>query len=330
MDTISKDLFLTEINNLIELNLLNSAESIATLFLTSSRSSDSSTNTEIIELLGDIAFKQLEYKRALNYYKQAAQQRKLFQNFKSRSQQSINNSDDSRLKYKECKCLVEMNELVTAQKELESIPSKYRDLKMNVLLGTLLKNAGLRRPAVSVLREALGQAPFAVEVIEALVSLGVEAVEITGILDDSFRDSASPFRSIGWLHSLVNALVAKRNYEHDRSAAMFEKLSVLFPKNMYLLTHQAEVCACDEDQWETAVSLYRQVRRLDAQLTVRGMEGFAKVLFRRQDEAALNRLASEVLELNPRCAAGWLAAAMFCCLRNEHEQSSQFIDKVII
>lgn len=319
----NKELLRDDVQRLLELQLFDSAEVIVSMHL--------NTNTatlEMQELLGDAVYAKKEYKRALSIYRQAIQQKKPNQTRITSS--GISTNEEARLKLKESKCLIGMDKLNDALRELESVPNKLRDVSFNICFGKLCRDVGMKRSAITALKDALLHAPSAIEVIEILVSLGVEAGEITAILDEAHRNAGdgAVFKSIGWLHSLVNALVLKRNFEHERSMGTFQKLLVACPKNPYLLANMAEVAANDPEQQEAAVSLFKQVRRIDGQLTVQRMDVFAKYLFRKEDEVELNRLAGELLEACPVRAAGWLAAALYCGIKGEVEQATAFVEKV--
>eukprot|EP01034_Spumella_vulgaris_P036557 gene36557-45084_t len=166
---------------------------------------------------------------------------------------------------------------------------KLRDVKTHIFLGELCKHAGLKKAAVTSYKDALLLVPFALEVVEALVGLGVEAGEITATLDDAVRgeDGTAIFRSITWMHHLVNGLVAKRNFEHDRSMTSFQRVLTVSPKNAYLLSQMGELAGTDPEAQENAMVLFKQVRRMDGQLIVARMERYAKVLFRREDETEM-------------------------------------------
>lgn len=325
MEANSKELLIGDVQRLLELQLFDSAEVIVSMHL--------STNTatlEMQELLGDAVFAKKEYKRALSIYRQASHQKKTNQTRTTSCVSSVSTGEEARLKLKESKCLMGMDKLNDAIRELESVPNKLRDVNFNICFGKLCRDVGMKRSAITALKDALLQAPTAVEVIEILVSLGVEAGEITAILDEAHRNSGdgAVFKSIGWLHSLVNALVLKRNFEHDRSMGTFQKLLIACPKNSFLLANMAEVAANDPEQQEAAISLFKQVRRIDSQLTVQRMDVFAKCLFRKEDETELNRLVGELLEACPARATGWLAAALYCGLKSEAEQATAFVEKV--
>lgn len=327
---------LLEVDRLIDLGLFDSAETLA-LFYTSHLSSiefkqgtesTALVTAELFERLGDVLYRRKEFKRAMNYFRSANDRRRSQKPNKLRPTfVTVTSKAEAILRYKECKCLVELKESALAGRELDNIPSKLRDCKMNLLLGDLLRKSNNRRSAILAYKEALASAPYAIEVIEKLVSLGVEAVEILPILDEALRGKESvATKTDGWLHTLVAGLVHKRNHEYEKSFSQFNRLANIYPQNAYLLINQASL-TYDMHQESQSMTLFKQVRKLDNRLVQR-MEVFGNMLYYLQDTAELSRLADEVLDACPQHPTGWLLAAMFSAAKGEADAALVFIDKV--
>lgn len=154
---------------------------------------------------------------------------------------------------------MELRETANIVRDLEAIPTHLRDARVHTLLAQLYKSSNRKRQAVQAYKDALLTAPLAIEIIEQLVSLGVDASEILSTLDEALRHKdAGVLTADGWLHTLVSALVAKRNHDHDKSLSSFQKLSSHFPKNAFLLMQQTAVCV-ESEQTDQAMMLFRQV-----------------------------------------------------------------------
>ena len=148
--------------------------------------------SDIYELCGDIIYKKNEIKRSLHYYRLSIQYRKSNQIFKFKNQTPLYNTIyDIKIKYKECKCLYELNEMTTAIMELETIPSKYRNLSIHLLMGKLYKLSNRKKSAISSYKSALMLSPLAIEIIEKLIQLGVDSNEIISVVDASVLSSSS-------------------------------------------------------------------------------------------------------------------------------------------
>jgi tetratricopeptide (TPR) repeat protein len=127
------------------------------------------------------------------------------------------------------------------------------------------------------------------------------------------------------MQSLVQALVHQRNFEHEKSNSHWHNLAVTYPKNNYLLTNMAQV-AFEQEQTDSAMALYRQVRRLDSAV-VRGTDALGRILHKAEDAPELSKLANDVLDCSPHRPEGWLVAALFCDLKGDPEKSFTLIDK---
>ena len=157
------------VDDLISNGLTDSADKLCSLVLSSSVEFPLNNNEKslMLELYGDSIFANKEYRRALQQYRLAAQPRALIDtgtdssanastfhriSNSSRSHQSatsIITSEQARLRFKECQCHLQLEDLTIAMRELEAIPLALRDVPVNVCLGKLYKNAGLRRHAVT-------------------------------------------------------------------------------------------------------------------------------------------------------------------------------------
>ncbi|KAG5113655.1 hypothetical protein JHK82_036924 [Glycine max] len=161
-----------QIATLLEHGLYNSAQMLG-CFLVSSPAVNAESaphlKTESLVLLGDSFFREREYRRAIHTYKQALQCYKMIpkQNMtSSRSSLSSNRSsspnscngsviNENEVKFKIASCHSFLNENKAALVEMEGIPSKARNLPMNLLLGRLYRISRHSRAAVAIYKECL-------------------------------------------------------------------------------------------------------------------------------------------------------------------------------
>ena len=337
MNIGNKSTLLAEVNKLVELQLYDSAETLCTLYLSHLNNVEfkprkggepiSIIFADVYECLGDILYKREEIKRALHYFRCSSHRRRSQQASKFRTQGPVSTVEEARLRYKECRCQVNLHDASNVIRDLESIPPKLRDCKINMLLGEMYCKFNRKRNAAVAYKDALSSSPYSIEIIEQLVSLGVDAAEILSALDEALRyKDCGALAADGWMHTLVAALVTKRNHEHEKSLINFSKLSTIYPKNTYILTQQAQACL-EADQLDQAMVLYRQVRREDP-LIVRRMETFGKLLFMREDANELSKLTDDVLEAQARLPVGWVLAAMYSATKGDAETAVSFLDKV--
>ncbi|KAK1368121.1 hypothetical protein POM88_034213 [Heracleum sosnowskyi] len=222
-----------QMSTLLDLGLYNSAEMLG-CFLVSSSSVNAETSphlkAENLTLLGDALFRQKEYKRAIHMYKQSLQYYKnipkqiatrtsLSAVNRSSSPNSYTNSpiNENEVKFKVASCYAELSENRAALAEMEGIPSKARNLQMNLLMGKLYRHSRQTRPSISCYRECLSflilltcnfikplrascdtycsfywHYPCTIEAITALAELGVAAKDIISLFPQAPNRSGKP------------------------------------------------------------------------------------------------------------------------------------------
>ena len=310
----------------------DSAETVCSLYLSMLDKYEDKSSTKlcpvVLELLGDIIFKKGEYRRALAYYRQSSTRKKfgIAQAYRSRSN-SIDNTVDGQLRYKECLCHIELKDFTTAIRELEAIPVQFRDLKTNMCMGKLYKNSNLKRHAISSFTLVVRETPSAVEVIEALVQLGMESSELLSLLDESCKSNSNALiYSDGWIQSIAVTLIQKRDYDHDKCGIKLQSLIKQYPNNMYLLLQMAKN-SLNAENFDDSLKIFKQIRRIDP-LYIDYLDQYGLLLVQISDEIELNKLAHEILGLSNDKPIGWLLVAMYCDFKGDPEKAMQFVEKV--
>jgi hypothetical protein len=155
--------------------------------------------------------------------------------------------DAARLKYKICLCQIKISpkDHSAVIRELETIPSKCKDVKIHLLLGNLYKASNLRRLAIKSYKEALVTFPSSTDIVDALLSMGVDPVEVSSTTDDGFKakqaatDALEDVTSAGWMKIYVMATASKRDYDIENSISCWKRLMEHFPKNAFLMRRTA-------------------------------------------------------------------------------------------
>lgn len=239
----------------------------------------------------------------------------------------IENEFDSQLRYKECLCHIELTDHTTAMRELDAIPTKLRDLKINMCLGKLAKSANIKRLAISSFTLAIRETPLAVEAIEALVNLGVDAVELASLINDSCLGvGIESICSLNWLQSLLSSLVHKRNFEYEKCDLKLQDLLVIYPKHTYILSLLGRN-ALNAEKVDEAMGFFKRIRRIDP-LILDHMDQYGLLLIKTAEENELNKLSHDLLNVSIERPIGWLIVAMFCEYKGDTEKAMQFVDKV--
>ena len=220
---------LSQVSHLIEKELYSSAENLCSFILSSMDSSPSLESAMVFELYGDALYGKEEFKRALGAYGDAIRHRILASGHRKiyYKNEAIDSEAESIIRHKESQCYLMLKDPSAALRELETIPQRFRDAKINSTIGKLYRNTGLRRHAIVAYKEALSQLPTAIEVMEALAALGVDAREILGIIDESCAKN-STFQSIfsgNWHYRLVNSLSNRYKGEFE---GIFLKINYIY------------------------------------------------------------------------------------------------------
>ena len=323
-----------EIQRLMKLGLLESAEKLCSILLSVSSSVEQGSSQDF-ELYADIIKAHSDEKRALKYYRKALTVFSLGQG----SGESSGRGDQSvHLKLKVARCLVALKDFSSALKELEAIPQEFRDVEVNALLGRLYTTSGLKRHAISCLKAAFEEEPFAVEIIESLVNIGVGQEELKELLTRSLR-TMSVSMSTGqettradqatkaWLSDLGKALVSRRSCRFPECHAKFKELLTMFPNNSYILC-QIGCAAHESGASMEAIQAFRAARRADG-LLVEYMDIYAAALYRRGEVPELAKLCQELVNADTKRPETWACVALYTQLKDDAERALAFVEKAI-
>lgn len=248
---------------LLDHGLFASAQMLG-CFLVSSSSASLETSphlkAENLVLLGDALFREKEYRRAIHTYKQAlhchriipkqnasAVRSSLSASTRSSSPNSFNIStiNENEVKFKIAQSHCVLNENRAAVLEMEGIPSKARNLQMNLMMGKLYRNSRHTRAAITCYKECLRHCPCIIEAIIALAELGVAAKDIISLFPQTptrgTRSTFDHFDSSRWLQRYVEAQCCIASNDYKGGLEFFAELLRRFPNNIHILLEMAKV-----------------------------------------------------------------------------------------
>ncbi|XP_057546258.1 anaphase-promoting complex subunit 7 [Amaranthus tricolor] len=304
--------------NLLDHGLHNSAE-ILGQFLVSSSSVNSEANSnakaENLLLLGDAFFREREFRRAINMYKQALQHHKFIpkqsastlrsslsmpNRSSSPSPLNISTFNENEVKFKIASCHAALNENKVALLEMDGIPIKARNLPMHLMMGKLYRNTRHTRAAVSCYKECLRQCPYLFEAITALAELGASAKEIISLLPQTPSRSGRPHsdhvESSRWLHHYAEAQCCITSNDYKGALEIFSDILQRFPNNVHILLEIAKVEAIIGKHDEALVS-FEKARSLDPYV-VTYMDEYAMLLKKKSEYPKLNKLVYDLLNID--------------------------------
>ncbi|KAI5349569.1 PREDICTED: anaphase-promoting complex subunit [Prunus dulcis] len=303
-----------QIATLMEHGLYNSAQMLG-CFLVSSPAANAEVNphlkAESLVLLGDSLFREREYRRAIHTYKQALQFCKMISKTNATSTRSslssnrssspnffnISGINENEVKFKIASCHFSLGENGPALSEMDNIPSKVRNLQMNLLMGKLYRYSRQNRAAVSCFKECLRHCPYVIEAIVALAELGVSAKDIISLIPQTpNRSGRAPFDhfdSSRWLHRYVEAQCCIASNDYKGGLELFTDLLQRFPNNLHLLLEVAKVEAIIGKNDE-AIMNFEKARSIDPYV-VTYMDEYAMLLKTKSDFSKLNKLVHDLL-----------------------------------
>ncbi|KAL6548495.1 Anaphase-promoting complex subunit 7 [Orobanche gracilis] len=311
-----------QLATLLDHGLYSSAQ-ILGCFTVSSTSINPETSphlkAESLVLYGDSLFRDKEYRRAIQIYKQALQYHKILpkQNAATppttRSSLSASNRSSSpcsfnisavnenEVKFKIATCHSSLGENRAALSEMEGIPSKSRNLEMNLMMAKLYRNSRHTRAAIGCFKECLRNCPYVIEAIIALAELGVSAKDIISLFPQTPNRSGRPpfdhFDSNRWLQRYVEAQCCIASNDYKGGLELFSELLQRFPNNIHILLEMAKVKAVIGKNDE-AILDFENVRSIDPYV-VTYMDEYAMLLKFKSDHSKLNKLVHDLLNIDP-------------------------------
>ncbi|PRQ39109.1 putative tetratricopeptide-like helical domain-containing protein [Rosa chinensis] len=303
-----------QIATLMEHGLYTSAQMLG-CFLVSSPAANAEVTPHLkadsLVLLGDSLFREREFRRAIHTYKQALQVCKLISKTNPTSSRSslvsnrssspnvfnISGINENEVKFKIASCQCALSEYGAALAEMDNIPSKMRNLQMNLLMGKLYRYSRQNRSAVSCFKECLRSCPYVFEAIIALAELGVSAKDIISLIPQtpnrSGRASFDHLDSSRWLPRYVEAQCSIASNDYKGGLELFTDLLQRFPNNLHLLLEIAKVEAIVGKNDE-AIMNFDKARLIDPYV-VTYMDEYAMLLKIKSDFSKLNKLVHDLL-----------------------------------
>ncbi|MED6221516.1 Anaphase-promoting complex subunit 7 [Stylosanthes scabra] len=168
---------------------------------------------------------------------------------------------------------------------MEGIPSKARNLPMNLLLGKLYRISRHSRAAVAIYKECLRHCPYILEAITALSELGSSVKDIISLFPQNLnRSGRAPFDHIDssrWLQRYVEAQCCMASNDYKGGLEIFaDLLQPIIGKN------------------EEAIMNFEKARSIDPYI-VTYMDEYAMLLKLRSDYSKLNKLVHDLLNIDP-------------------------------
>ncbi|XP_022918130.2 anaphase-promoting complex subunit 7 [Onthophagus taurus] len=264
------------------------------------------TKLQVYLYYGDSHYQLQQYLQAEEAYTQALQLRMFL--MKSKSNGKLNEShqeipNDVDIKYKMHLCYVYLKKTKKSLEILQSIPNKSRDAKINMALGNLYRDGGCEKSAISYYKEVLKENPYAIEVAENLLKLGVKGTDVNSLMLEVTSEPS-------WLNLWLRGQAQMYSQDYNSAIATFKSLEIqnLLKDNSSLLVTIAYcyVYLCDN---KSALQYLQRAIRSDPNMRY-GRDLYASLLARSTEKEhlqELERLVNNVdLNVNLWTAEYWV------------------------
>ncbi|EDW82032.2 uncharacterized protein Dwil_GK25583 [Drosophila willistoni] len=136
---------------------------------------------------------------------------------------------DVELRYRLAICFKELAEPTLAISMMQTVPSKMRTPKMNMLLARLQHHVRSKTEAIAAYKEVLSECPLSLSSIESLLELGMEGSDVNSLVFNA--------GNVEWLSTWIKGQAQMFGYKHLEAAKTFQQLNDTTPfrQNEYLL-----------------------------------------------------------------------------------------------
>ncbi|VAH02246.1 unnamed protein product [Triticum turgidum subsp. durum] len=248
---------------LLDAGIFDSAQTLGCFLVSSGGASNEasiSMKAESLVLHGDALYGEKEFWRALNAYKQAMQcSKSIPRQATSTARISVSTTgrspspnssnvmpfNENEVKSKIAICHSALHEYREALQEMEGIPSKMRNLKMNLMLGKLYRISRNNRAAAICYKECLRQCPYVFEAIAALAEMGLSSKEFSLLFAQAPNRGGKPpgdfLDAQRWWNRYVEAQCCIASHDYKGGLDIYLELMQRFPNNVHILLEIAKV-----------------------------------------------------------------------------------------
>ncbi|KAF7034012.1 hypothetical protein CFC21_045071 [Triticum aestivum] len=304
---------------LLDAGIFDSAQTLGCFLVSSGGASNEASipmKAESLVLHGDALYGGKEFRRALNAYKQAVQCSKSIPRqatstarisvsttgrSPSPSSSNVMPFNENEVKSKIAICHSALHEYREALQEMEGIPSKMRNLKMNLMLGKLYRISRNNRVAAICYKECLRQCPYVFEAIAALAEMGLSSKEF----------------SLLFAQRYVEAQCCIASHDYKGGLDIYLELMQRFPNNVHILLEIAKVETIIGKN-EEAIMNFEKARLIDPNIMTY-MDEYAILLKLKSDYTKLNKLVHDMLHIDPARPETCIALAAFWERKDERK-----------
>lgn len=232
--------------------------------------------------------------------------------------QSAVDLDQADVRFNIAQCLIEVGDTSAAQKALEQLEPSMRTAVIEITLAGLYRANGSTKLAIDCYKNVLRLNPYAIEAAKALVDL--RATEPPPLAASKGPQPDVAMTAGGLVQGLTVAYTLVAQEAHSDALETFEQLERQFGLTVHGLVQRGSARAAMKQTAE-AVELFDQARAMQAS-SLEGGAAHAATLVELQCKvghpdqsvqlAQLSKLAQQLLRIDQKRAAPWVASSYFC------------------
>ncbi|XP_072103970.1 anaphase-promoting complex subunit 7 isoform X2 [Mobula birostris] len=274
----------------------------------------------------DSLFHDKEYRNAESKYKIALQQKKaLTKTTKVRpaggsapsTPQTQCLPSEIEVKYKMAECYTMLRQERDAVAILDTIPTRQRTPKINMMLANLYKKAGQERSAVTSYKEVLRQCPLAMDAILGLLSLSVKGAEVASLTINVIQS----IPNLDWLSVWIKAYAFVHTGDNTRAIntiCSLEKKSLL-RDNVDLMGSLADLYFRVGDN-KNAILKFEQAQMLDPYI-IKGMDVYGYLLAGEGRLEDVENLGGRLFNISDQHAEPWVVSGYQCLYSKRYSRA---------
>uniref|UniRef100_A0A4W3HGH9 Anaphase promoting complex subunit 7 n=1 Tax=Callorhinchus milii TaxID=7868 RepID=A0A4W3HGH9_CALMI len=221
------------------------------------------------------------------------------------------------VKYKMAECYTMLRQERDAVAILDTIPTRQRTPKINMMLANLYKKAGQERSAVTSYKEVLRQCPLALDAILGLLSLSVKGAEVASLTMNVIQS----IPNLDWLSIWIKAYAFVHTGDNPRAIntiCSLEKKSLL-RDNVDLMGSLADLYFRVGDS-KNAVLKFEQAQILDPYL-IKGMDVYGYLLAGEGRLEDVENLGGRLFNISDQHAEPWVVSGYQCLYSKRYSRA---------
>ncbi|XP_058467127.1 anaphase-promoting complex subunit 7-like, partial [Malaya genurostris] len=273
-------------------------------------------------------FHEHQYRESEGLFKQALQAKRIITKSKSPGNRVTEDFKDIfsevEIKFKTATCLVEIKRFRDAITTLQSLSTKQRTPKVNMLLSRLCHNHGHERTAIGTYKEVLKDCPLAFEAIEGLLMLGTNGIEVNTLIVNA---TLVP-QCNDWLSNWIKAHAHIHSRRYNEAIQTFRSIeSNTSLANYHQLLVQIGECFYNNGDYENAYTYLKRAHNSYPYMK-NGIQILAILMTKKKKIAELEKMIAPTSTFPYEYSSEmWFVMAQYLFATMKYDKAVYFVQK---